>query len=322
MTGLIVHHLQFTTQVMTPLELDEHSGSALRGSLYAAIWKRFCTNKPSPTCADCQLHTMCPVSALVAPLREEWTHGRDIPRPYIILPPLGGSRRYDPGDTLVFGITLFGNIINLLPYIMLSIDALESGGLGRPLRDHQGQRGLFKVTRVESRNLLNDTGHSMYEAGKPLVGMPALAMTETDVLAKAATLPKQQVTLHLLTPLRLRDQERLVSHITFRPFIQRLLERLTTLITFYGEDKTDSSYDLPALIKAAEEIRCIEGMSHWQDVGSHSRRQQRFVPIGGLLGQITFVGDLAPFLDLLVWGELIHVGKSCVKGNGWYVIAN
>ena len=36
----------------------------------------------------------------------------------------------------------------------------------------------------------------------------------------------------------------------------------------------------------------------------------------------TFVGDLAPFRELLAWGELIHVGKSAVKGNGYYKIVD
>ncbi len=75
MAGLITHHFLFTTEVVTPIELDEHSGAALRGSLFEAVWKRFCTNKASPTCAACPLHTVCPVSALVAPLREEHPRG-------------------------------------------------------------------------------------------------------------------------------------------------------------------------------------------------------------------------------------------------------
>ena len=44
------------------------------------------------------------------------------------------------------------------------------------------------------------------------------------------------------------------------------------------------------------------------------------MPIGGLQGKVTFVGDLEPFRELLTWGELVHVGKSAVKGNGWYKI--
>src|SRR5437764_12187925 len=118
---LVTHHFLFTTEVITPLKLDEHSGAALRGNFFQAVWERFCNNKASPTCADCPLHAMCPVSTLVAPLREENGRGRDIPRPYIILPPVEGARCYAPGETLTFGLTLFGNIIELLPYIILSL---------------------------------------------------------------------------------------------------------------------------------------------------------------------------------------------------------
>jgi hypothetical protein len=31
---------------------------------------------------------------------------------------------------------------------------------------------------------------------------------------------------------------------------------------------------------------------------------------------VTYAGDLAPFLPLLRLGELIHVGKNAVFGNG------
>ena len=98
MSTLVTHHLLFTTEVITLLEVDDHCGAALRGNFFEAVWRRFCTNKASPTCAECALHSVCPVSALVAPLREESPRGRDIPRPYIILPPLGSARRYEPGE--------------------------------------------------------------------------------------------------------------------------------------------------------------------------------------------------------------------------------
>jgi CRISPR-associated endoribonuclease Cas6 len=57
-----------------------------------------------------------------------------------------------------------------------------------------------------------------------------------------------------------------------------------------------------------------------EEVKSYSNRQKRSTPIGGLVGTATFQGDLTPFLDLLVIGELIHVGKNAVKGGGWYKI--
>ncbi len=164
MAGLVTHHFLFTTEVVTPIELDEHSGAALRGSLFEAVWKRFCTNKASPTCALCPLHTVCPVSALVAPLREEHPRGRDIPRPYIVLPPLGQARRYEPGQPLIFGLTLFGSIVQLLPYIVLSIDLLELMGLGRKLKEHGRGRGKFRVKQVESYHPFNGERQVIYEA--------------------------------------------------------------------------------------------------------------------------------------------------------------
>src|SRR5437588_1824790 len=104
-TDFTIHHFLFTVEVVTPIELDEHSGSALRGSFFEAVWRRFCTNKASPTCVECPLHAICPVSALVAPLREENPRGRDIPRPSVIIPPQGQERRFEGGSQVSFGLT-------------------------------------------------------------------------------------------------------------------------------------------------------------------------------------------------------------------------
>ncbi len=320
MNSLTIHHFRFHTEVVTPLELDEHSGSALRGSFFEAIWKRFCTNKSAPTCAACPLHTTCPVSSIVAPLREENVRGQDIPRPYILLPPLDGKQRYEPGETLSFGLTLFGNIIQLLPYIMLSVSMLEEGGLGRRIQDHHGLRGRFTITRVESCNLFNNMHQTIYEAGKPLVEALTLSMTEKEVQAKAVTLSTERITLTFLTPLRLRNQDRLVKQGEFGPLVHRLLERFDALNTTYGAGDSTFLPQRQQLVELAEHVQCVHDATYWEEVGSYSRRQQRVTPISGLRGHATFAGDLTPFRTLLVWGEIMHVGKSCVKGNGWYTI--
>ena len=68
--SLQTHHLQFTMVAATPLELGDNSGSAVRGALVNALLDRFCANKDAPACADCPLYNVCPVAALVAPMRE------------------------------------------------------------------------------------------------------------------------------------------------------------------------------------------------------------------------------------------------------------
>src|SRR5947208_10757169 len=203
MGALVTHHFLFITEVISPLELDDHSGAALRGNFFDAVWGRFCNNKAAPTCAACSLHTMCPVSALVAPLREENERGQDIPRPYVILPPLGSARRYEPGSQLIFGITLFGSIVQFFPYIIMAINVLETKGLGRKLNENHGQRGRFKIKQIESYNPMSGQRQAVYQAGKPLVGVPTLSVTPGDVSARAAALSAEQITIDFLTPTRL-----------------------------------------------------------------------------------------------------------------------
>src|SRR2546429_766709 len=230
---LTVHQFQFTTEVVTPMELDEHSGAALRGNLFESIWQRFCTNKSAFTCADCALNKLCPVSSLVAPLREENPRGRDIPRPYIFLPPLAGARTYQTGETMTFGLTLFGNIIELLPYILLSMPTMQKGGLGRRVQD--GQRGTFRVQRIESYHPFTREKCEIFRNGEILVQKPTFSIGVADILARAAQLPQEQLTLEFLTPTRIIEMEKLQRWISFRTLILRLRERLTNLRQHYGE---------------------------------------------------------------------------------------
>jgi CRISPR-associated endoribonuclease Cas6 len=319
---LVTHHFLFTTEVVSPLELDEHSGAALRGNFFDAVWTRFCNNKAAPTCAACPLHSMCPVSALVAPLREENERGRDIPRPYVILPPLD-AQHYEPGEQLIFGITLFGSIVQFFPYIILATKSLESNGLGRKLNENQGQRGRFKIKQIESYNPVSAERQVIYKAGKPLVEAPTLSVTSMDVSIRAAALPAKRITINFLTPTRILFKEKLVHHAAFRPLVQRLLERLTALERAYGiEEALGLTGRWRELVELADQIECSDDSTRWEELQSYSRRLLHTTPIGGIQGEATFEGDLAPFHELLVWGELIHVGKNAVKGNGWYRIEN
>lgn len=324
MAALITHHFLFKTEVTSPLELDDHSGAALRGNFFQAIWGRFCNNKAAPTCAECPLHTMCPVSAIVAPLREEHTRGRDIPRPYIILPPLadtGRSRRYQPGSELIFGITLFGNIVQFLPYIIMAATTLEASGLGHKLEENHGHRGRFKIKQIESYHPVKAERQVIYQSGKLLVDVPTLSVTGTDVSVKAASLPNDKITIDFLTPTRLIYQEKLVHHAAFYPLVQRLLERLTALEQLYGVEEGQSPTKCwRELVQLAKEVECAEDMTRWQELHSYSSRARHVSAIGGIQGRAIFIGDLTPFRELLAWGELIHVGRNTVKGNGWYRI--
>ncbi|GCE12277.1 CRISPR system precrRNA processing endoribonuclease RAMP protein Cas6 [Tengunoibacter tsumagoiensis] len=318
---LTTTHLWFTVQASETMELDQHSGAALRGNFFHAIWQRFCTNQSAPTCAACPLHEVCPVSAIVAPLREDSTQGQDIPRPYIIIPPIEGPRRYQAEEQFSFGMTLFGNIVQLLPYIILSVPQLEANGLGHRLGEYQGRRGRFRVEQIEVTHPFTAERQTIYQAGKTRVNSQIISVQVAECLARAEKLDQQQITLQFVTPLRLIDRERLVKKAEFRPLFQRLLERYLALEQHYGNSEIFLGREEKiALLQQADGVLCSDDSTQWEELTSYSNRQKRSTPIGGLVGQATFTGMLTGLLGLLVVGELIHVGKNVVKGNGWYRI--
>ena len=44
MDHFTAHRLRFECEVVTPLRLNSHTGSAIRGAFYHALWNQFCMN--------------------------------------------------------------------------------------------------------------------------------------------------------------------------------------------------------------------------------------------------------------------------------------
>jgi len=84
------HRLRFVTEVQSIIELNEHQGSAIRGSLFHALRGQFCTYRQASECAACTLVATRPVATLVSMLKPGDRRGRDVPRPYTVQPPLPG----------------------------------------------------------------------------------------------------------------------------------------------------------------------------------------------------------------------------------------
>lgn len=322
---LITHHLAFNATVVTPLLLDDQAGSSIRGAVVNGLLDKFCVNKALPTCTDCPLLRVCPVATLVAPMREDGEGSRgQLPRPYVVRPPAGERRQFEPGETLTFGMGLIGPVAQLFPYVFMAAQEIERSGLGRRLPQNNGRRGGLRIDSIAAVNPLSDAQQPLFQRGCPNVQLPGLPIAPSDVTAHAATLPADRLTLRFHTPLRLtvkRDgRPSLVHQFDLGIFFARLAWRLDQLAEAYGAGEAISNYQtLPTLV---ERVRVVNDSTRWIDVVSYSSRTRQRTPIGGLVGTVTLEGDLAPLRELLVWGSLIHVGKNAVKGDGWYTIAS
>jgi hypothetical protein len=331
--SLSAHHLRYTIQATEPLELEQHPGSALRGALFQALLNGFCMNKAATECATCPLVQTCPVSALVAPLREEHPRGRDLPRPFVVRPPLVAAAaetdglRLEPGQQVTFGLTLIGRAGRLFPYVVLAAPGMERNGLGRALREHRWRRGRFTVERIEAVHLFRGVQTPLFVRGAQQVHAPELEITAADIAKRAAALPDGLLSLRFLTPTRLTAEKSLLSRPEAGLLLRRLAERMDALEREYAPDQPlRASEAAPAIgrwyaVAETASLQLARCDVRWVDAKSYSTRQRRMLPIGGFVGTATYTGEMLPALrELLVWGEVLHVGKNCVKGDGWYQI--
>jgi hypothetical protein len=312
--------LRFDGHADRTVHLNEHKGSAIRGALFHALRGRpelgggFCVRQELTTCHPCDLHQVCPISALVATVSDEGQRGIDPPRPFTIEPPLDDRRVYAPDDRLEFGVTLFGEAIKLLPYVVSAVRDLRRVGLGHGPPDRRGGRGTFVLDRAVAVDLFAGTSEVLLEPGLRIVQAPAHIVTGQQVAAAVeAWTGDGRVSLELLTPLRLTMQGQLVRRLAFRPLIHRLVERCLAL--HGGEVDTRPFWPL---VEMAEEVRVAEDRTRWVELESYSTRRNARAPLSGLVGEVTFEGNMEPFLPWLIWGQITHVGKEATKGNGWY----
>lgn len=87
----------------------------------------------------CELRSVCPYTAVFQPFvpegSEKISKNRDIPRPFVIKPPLETKEIYAAGERLSFDVVLIGKIRDYLPYFIVTFKELSHAGLGRGRRE-------------------------------------------------------------------------------------------------------------------------------------------------------------------------------------------
>lgn len=322
MHHFVAHRLRFVAEVQTPIELNEHQGSAIRGALFNVLRRNFCLETQFTSCQPCPVHANCPVSFLLATVDDEGRRGADLPRPYTIEPPLGATPHYAPGDRLEFGLTMFARALNLFPYIIVAVTAMQRDGIGRKVESNGWRRGTFILREIWAENPLTGQRQPVLQADHPLVSVPDIPITHDQILAHLPSPRRKEaraeVTLTFLTPTRLIEGGRLLHQPLFRPLLQRLFERLSALARAFSDSPL--ALDFRSLLQQAEEVSLVEDGTSWVELDSYSTRRHAHTPLSGFVGTARYMGPLESFLPWLLWGQFTHVGKDAVKGNGWYEI--
>lgn len=308
-------------KVATPIYLNEHKGSALRGAIFNSLRKAGCSQLQLKSCHPCTLVAACPISFLLATVDEQSRRGIDVPRPFTIQPPLTAPNVFQAGENFEFGLTLFARSVNFLPYLVVALQDMEKEGLGTKTEQSPGlwRRGVLRVQQICAVNPLSGEEQVLFEVGRRAIEPPQLAVTAATVAELAEQLQGKtcQLRFNFLTPTRLIHEGRPLDRPQFAVLVHRLIERVNSLSAEYGGE---TNLDFAALLQEAQQVKLTECHTRWEGVRGYSHRQHQNISLGGFIGEATFTGKLDKLLPLLLWGQLTHVGKDATKGNGWYTL--
>lgn len=297
------YRLEF--EVKTPLHLPAYAGSTLRGAWGGALRAASCMTR-QPACDGCPLLRTCPYAAIFETRPPEGGASlqdfSQVPKPYVIEPPETGERDYAAGERLTFNIVLAGRALEHLPLILWAHVKAFRRGVGRG-------DGTAELVRVVHEG----------QAEAVILEGPDGAILEHETAVPPALTFSDAVTLRFHTPLRLQANGRRATdgEYTARRLLMALVRRIALLCEFHGPGRLD--LDFSGLARLAESIESRKRLT-WQDWTRYSNRQKQKMDLGGVVGEWTLAGDLAPFAPFLHLGQWLHVGKETAFGLGRYTL--
>jgi CRISPR/Cas system endoribonuclease Cas6 (RAMP superfamily) len=298
--------LEFLLRARADFPLPSFKGSTLRGAFGYAFKKAVCITRQQPHCENCILSTNCAYSYIFETPCPAGTKVmrkyEKIPHPFILRPPLSSQRLIKAGQEIPFGLILIGRAKDYLPYFVLVMEELAARGLGR-------ERGQCQLLQISDSH-----GSVIYDCEKREL-LPAQGETGADLISRAGTSP-DQITIEFQTPLRLVRDRKIIRKVCFQDLYRSLLRRLAILQRFHCD--LTPEIDFRGLIDKAAAIETVADETHWQESHRYSTRQKANMSTSGLLGRLTFAGDLEPFWSVLILGTYVNVGKNTSFGLGRY----
>jgi hypothetical protein len=315
-TSLTLARYQMTFVPHSPLDLPAFKEPLLRGGLGTALKQGACIRPTGTLCASCAAPDICPYAYLFEsrpPVDAQVLRAANaIPLPYLFAAP-NGHQSLVTGEPFPFTLTLVGGAIRYFPYLVAALRVLGLQGLGsKRVRATLGTvhwLGPAGTMTPLFSGTLNPTLRTQ---------PPALPLSAW-VAALPNHPPINRLTLAFDSPIALKHQGRTLRGAPpFHVIIRALLRRLSALAAFYGDARWDLDYR--GWIERAEAVDLSAAQTRWVERVRKASRTQQLMPLSGIMGRATYIGDFTPFLPLLHIGTLLHVGNNTVFGNGRYTI--
>jgi len=223
--------------------------------------------------------------------------GFDIVNPYIIDPPLYPAL-YQVGDELRFQLILLGDAVEYTEEVICAMAETRIFGLGSERKQFE----LFEILHGQSL-------YPMWRSGKVNVNPEDVVKISNEKQYECT-----RCSVQLLTPLRIRRNGKLLKELDFPTIIRNITRRLFELTTRYGG--VIQLDEIERILVFAKLIQMTSSGLYLKDIQRYSSRKNEKVDFSGILGAMTFEGNLSMFTPWLNAAQVLHIGRNVTLGCG------
>lgn len=224
--------------------------------------------------------------------------GQDIVNPYII-EPIRTKAQYQPGELLTFKLILIGEAIQHAGEVVQVLAQVRQFRIG-------AARCLFEL-----RDILHGEQYKPIWQGE---GLQESALISENIAAASTQEQASWCSVHLITPLRIRRGGELVQQLNFPTLIRSITKRVHLLTERYG-GVVAADVAARACEKAGD-IRMTSHALYLNRMHRYSNRKQESLDWSGMLGAMTFEGELTGFTPWLQAARMLHIGRNSTFGCG------
>ncbi|MCB9852816.1 MAG: CRISPR system precrRNA processing endoribonuclease RAMP protein Cas6 [Phycisphaerales bacterium] len=224
-----------------------------------------------------------------------------IPQPMVVRVSDLDPRKLNVDETLDFGFRLFGGAIDFFPYLVYSVARIGEMGLGADdfrfeiLSVSDGDKVIYQPDQRDQ--LLEPLRRQIYVVEEPETHAPS------------------DLSLRLLTPLRLRSNGRINQSPTLIEILKAALRRLRIMSHFYG-DKELCPENVGALLDEASSATPIHQNLRAISVHRTSTRQNRKMALNAVVGSVDYQLASTRLVPWLRAASECHIGKAASFGFG------
>ncbi len=293
--------LHFTIRFPEACTMPKYKASALRGGMGEMLLRANCIRDRD--CEKCDFESECIVRRILYSKMEIqpafMTKGDSVG---YVLECENYQTAFGAGEELQFNLILFGKAIVYFSQILNAFYALGQCGVGK---DHSRYE-IAQITNTKGDPILhgNDVQMARYEVSR---------------LHEYTTFRKKQLEqtgmegrIRFKTPLTLKYQGEFLKKFQIRPILESIRRRIYMLNCFEGIADDIEAWEPDAVpIQRSSEQRMIE-------VPRYSSHQNSRMVLRGIEGELELENVAPEALELLLAGELVHIGKNTSFGFGRY----